>query len=130
MATAFELLGLDPNDIEVIEANEDFDELADFIRMLVKLRKEKGVKQREIAARMGTKQSVVSDLERVAGNPTIRSLQRYVRALDCQLGLRVRAHDGWRDATSFRASTSRQVSTTSPRLRPVMDTAGGWALAA
>lgn len=129
MATAFELLGLDPADMEVIEANEDFDDLADFVRTLVQIRKEKGIKQKDLAKAMGTSQSVVSDLERVGGNPTVRSLQRYVRALGCRLGLRVRHEFGWQDAATFHAAKSPIAVSNARNVRPARDTFGKWDLA-
>ena len=89
MTNAFDLLGLDREDPEIATAVEDFDELADFILMLVKTRKDRKISQKQIAAAMGTTQSVVSSIERIGGNPTIRTLQRYARALDLRVVLAI-----------------------------------------
>jgi ribosome-binding protein aMBF1 (putative translation factor) len=81
----FEITDIDPADPEVIAAGEDFDDFANLITSLVSTRKDRGLSQKKIAAIMGTKQSVVSDLERVGGNPTIRTIQRYARAVGCRV---------------------------------------------
>src|SRR5690554_8191431 len=84
----FEITGTDQNNPAVIAAGEDFDDFANLITALVHTRKVRGLRQREVATIMGTKQSVVSDLERVGGNPTIRTLQKYARAIGCRVKLR------------------------------------------
>ncbi len=79
-------LGLDAGDSEVQEAWEDADAAAQLVRTLVEARRQLGISQREVAVRMGTTQSAVSDLERTAGDPRLSTLQRFGRAV----GLRVR----------------------------------------
>lgn len=83
----FEITGIAPEDPEVIAAGEDFDEYANLIVALVSVRKSRGIRQRDVARAMGTKQSAVSDIERVGGNPTVRTLQRYARAVGCRIRL-------------------------------------------
>lgn len=94
----FEITGTDLEDPEVIAAGEDFDEYANLIRVLVSVRKGRGIRQRDVARAMGTKQSAVSDIERIGGNPTIRTLQRYARAVGCRVRLLPSSQDegaGW-----------------------------------
>lgn len=85
----FELLGLDPDDPEVIDALDDDADLANLMRCLYQLRTAKRLTQAEVAARMGTTQSAVSDLERTAVDPRISTLQRYARAVEASLKCRV-----------------------------------------
>ncbi len=103
MASAFELLGVDPHDPEVAAGVEDFEELAHFVGELVRLRIQHGLKQRAVAEAMGTTQSVVSKLETVGGNPTVRSLQRYARAVGYCLELSARpasaSAGSWQEAS-------------------------------
>lgn len=87
----FEITGTDPDDPRVLAAGEDFDDFANLITALVLARKSQGLRQRDVAEIMETKQSVVSDLERIGGNPTIRTLQRYARAVGCRVRLVAKA---------------------------------------
>ena len=102
----FEISGLDPNEREAVEAGRDFDELANLIVALVSVRKSRKLTQSAIAERIGTTQSAISDLERVGGNPTIRSLQRYARAIGCELRMRASgpALDDWTASGTFLAT--------------------------
>lgn len=100
----FELLGLDPDDPEVEAALEDDADLANLMHSLYEFRLSRGMTQAEVATRMGTTQSAVSDLERTAVDPRISTLQRYARAMDASLKLRVVATSKvWGQATRFRA---------------------------
>ncbi|WP_371875913.1 helix-turn-helix domain-containing protein [Pseudarthrobacter sp. SSS035] len=40
---------------------------------------------------MGTSQSTVSEFERLGGNPTLFTLQRYARSVDAELVIQVKA---------------------------------------
>lgn len=89
-------LGFDPDDQHVVETREDVVALMDLVYRLVELRKEAGLTQAQVAARMGTTQSAVSDFERLGGDPRQSTIQRYARAVDArlELGLRRRATSG------------------------------------
>lgn len=82
-----ESLGIDPQDPEVVEAAEDFNEFADLMSALVARRRALGKTQTEVAREMGTKQSAISAIESSSANPSIQRLQRYARALGVQLKL-------------------------------------------
>lgn len=82
-------LGLDPRDPEVIDAREDDASLAELMRRLNDIRAHHGLTQKAVADRMRTTQSAVSDLERTAGDPRIRTIQRYARALNASLRWKV-----------------------------------------
>jgi ribosome-binding protein aMBF1 (putative translation factor) len=60
-------------------------------RMVRELREARGLSQRELAARMGTTQSVVGRLEAGGSRPTIVTLDRVAQALGVRL--EVRFHD-------------------------------------
>jgi DNA-binding XRE family transcriptional regulator len=72
-------------------AYEDAAARSALLRALVEQRGEHGVSQGEVAARMGTTQSAVSDLERGATDPRLSTLQRYARAIGCALHLVLKA---------------------------------------
>lgn len=55
------------------------------VQALVHRRAECRLSQAEVAARMGTTQSAVSDLERGATDPRLSTLQRFARAVNCQM---------------------------------------------
>ena len=90
MGIVLESLGIDRNDPEVTAAREDFDEYADLVLALVARRKALGITQKQVAAAMHTGQSAVSAIEATGGNPTIRRLQRYARAVGARLILDAR----------------------------------------
>lgn len=83
-----ELAGHDPQDPAVLGAKEDFERLAIYVDTLVDLREAASMTQTEVAQRMGTTQSAVSDLERTGSNPRIDTLQRYARAVGHPLRFR------------------------------------------
>ena len=55
------------------------------IEMIIKKRMEKGLSQKELARKIGTKQSAISRLESGTYNPTLSFLQKVVEALDAKL---------------------------------------------
>lgn len=58
------------------------------IEAILQARKEKGMRQQDLAKKVGTKQSVISRLEAGGTNPTVSFLQRLARALDTRLEIR------------------------------------------
>lgn len=58
------------------------------IKVVLTARKEKGLTQRELAEKIGTKQSVISRLEIGRTNPTISFLQKIAKALNNRLEIR------------------------------------------
>ena len=56
---------------------------------LAKKRRELGLSQTEVAARMGTSQSAVARLERGDADVRLSTLQRYAEALDRQVGFTI-----------------------------------------
>jgi len=55
------------------------------IEMIVKRRVEKGLTQKELAKKIGTKQSAISRLESGTYNPSLSFLQKVGEALDTKL---------------------------------------------
>ena len=55
------------------------------IEMVIKKRIEKGLSQKELAQRIGTKQSAISRLESGTYNPSLSFLQKVGEALDVKL---------------------------------------------
>lgn len=58
------------------------------IEAILQARKEKGLRQLDIARKIKTKQSVISRLEAGRANPTVSFLQRLASALDTRLEIR------------------------------------------
>lgn len=76
-----ELLG-DP------EVKKEYDRLGPeftVISQLIELRAKKKLTQKELAKKLGTKQSAIARLESGRGNPTLEFLQKTARALDKKL---------------------------------------------
>ncbi len=76
-----EALGVDPKDPRTTAMAEDFNNFEDFIVLLSEKRKAAGLTQTAVAKILETHQSVISDFERLGGNPTIETIQRYARAV-------------------------------------------------
>lgn len=55
------------------------------IRAIIKARVSKGVTQKDLAEKIGTKQSVISRLESGKANPTLAFLKKLAKALDTRL---------------------------------------------
>ncbi len=55
------------------------------IEMIIKKRIEKGLSQKELARKIGTKQSAISRLESGTYNPSLSFLQKVSEALDAKL---------------------------------------------
>lgn len=95
-----EIAGYSEDDPEIIAGLEDADEFARLIDTLAAHREALGITQAEVAKRMQTTQSAVSRTEATGGNPTIRRLLSYARAVGMRLHLRasVVTQDGWMEA--------------------------------
>ncbi len=61
------------------------------IEMIIKKRIEKGLSQKELARKIGTKQSAVSRLESGTYNPSLSFLQKVSEALDVKLKISLAA---------------------------------------
>lgn len=68
----------------------------DLRKYLADVRKRRGLSQAEVARRMGTSQSAVSELENEATNPTVGTLAAWATALDVELTFQVAAVHAFR----------------------------------
>ena len=60
------------------------------IRAMIEARIKKGITQKKLAAKLKTKQSVISRLESGRGNPTVRFLQKLAAAFNTRLEINFR----------------------------------------
>ena len=58
------------------------------IGSLIEARLKKGLTQKALAERIGTKQSAISRLERGASNPSLSFLKRLAEGLGCRVSIR------------------------------------------
>ena len=72
-------------DKEIKQAYERLEPEFAVIEMIIKKRIKEGLSQKELAQKIGTKQSAISRLESGAYNPTVSFLQKVVEALDAKL---------------------------------------------
>ena len=91
----FDLVGLDADDREAQEAVADARSASELIIALARLRHDAGLSQKGVAERMGTTQAAVSELERVATDPHVSTLQRFCRAVGAKLNFIVTLDGGW-----------------------------------
>lgn len=78
------------------EARAEYEAQADEFEMareLIAARARAGLTQGEVAARMGTTQSVVARLEGGKVVPSLRSVQRYAHAVGCRAMVRLEYAD-------------------------------------
>jgi len=73
---------------EVREEYENLKILYDIKREVIKLRLENGLSQKELADRIGTKQSAISRLESGEYNPSIEFLNKLAHALGKELKIK------------------------------------------
>jgi len=71
-------------------AYEDAQTRTELLASCIRLRKEAGRRQADVARAMGTTQSAVSDLEAGATDPRLGTLQRYARAVGARLDVALR----------------------------------------
>lgn len=58
------------------------------IRAILEARMKKGLTQKELARKVGTKQSAISRIETGVGNPSLQFLKKLAAALDAKLQIR------------------------------------------
>lgn len=75
---------------EVRKVYEDIGPEFALIRTLIHKRVERGFTQKELARRVGTKQSAISRLESGAYNPTIGILRKVAKALNADLNVSIK----------------------------------------
>ncbi len=59
------------------------------IETIIKKRHKRGITQKQLARKIGTKQPVISRLERGTYNPSIKFLHRVADALDAELSVKI-----------------------------------------
>ncbi|MGV9265517.1 helix-turn-helix domain-containing protein [Kitasatospora sp. NPDC003701] len=72
------------------------------------MRRKRGLSQQDVAERMGTTQSTISNFERVGGDARYSTLQRYARAVGVRLHSMV-GHPGAALAPAWRLATEVPV---------------------
>jgi transcriptional regulator with XRE-family HTH domain len=104
-----EIAGYDAEDPEILAAMADAETYAAFMAALVNFRRTSHLTQADVASIMGTKQSVISELESSTSNPRVRTLFKYARAVGSGLRFRtpVLAVNGF--ATARTASTAGNI---------------------
>ena len=81
-------------DPEFVAAYRAFDPEFQVARQVIKLRLERGLSQKQLAAKAGTAQPNISRLERASINPSLQFLQRVAQALDAEIEIRFRSVEG------------------------------------
>lgn len=72
------------------DALQDAELRSDLLDSLVARRHELGLKQKQVATEMETSQSTVSEFENGGADPYFSTLQRYARAVDAEIVVRLR----------------------------------------
>ena len=76
------------NLLKIKKVEENYEKLGtefSLIEMIIKKRNEKGLSQKQLARKIGTKQSAISRLESGKYNPSVSFLQKVSDALDAKL---------------------------------------------
>ncbi|MDR0272652.1 MAG: helix-turn-helix domain-containing protein [Clostridiales bacterium] len=79
---------------ETLDADEELKEVWDNSRMeyavlgdLIRIRKQKGLSQVELAEKTGNKQQVISRIENKENSPTLKTICNILKALDYEIKL-------------------------------------------
>lgn len=104
------LLGLDMDDPEVAALGVATARDMDLIERLVQVRHDRGLTQREVAARMECSQPNVSAFERVGGDPHLSTLRRYANAIGAHVRWDV-VVDGGSTGGAIRIATRKLPAT-------------------
>ncbi len=96
------------------EVKAEYDALAEEFALLDELlraRRQAGLTQAEVAARMGTKTPAVARLEAGGGSkrhsPSVATLRKYARAVGCRLEIQLRPAEGKRSKAERGADDNR-----------------------
>ena len=76
------------SDPKVKTEYENLDVLYNIKSQIIKLREEQGISQKELAKKIGTKQSAISRLENDDYNPSVELLDKVAHALGKKLDIR------------------------------------------
>jgi len=68
---------------------EDPDPMLELQSQILELRLEKGLSQEELAEKAGTKQTIISRVERGANQPSIDTIQKIAKALDRKVKIKL-----------------------------------------
>lgn len=84
-----DMLGFNSDDPAVEQGRRHGAFIARLMDRLVGIREKYGLTQADVAARMGTTQSSVSNIERQAGDPRVSTLLRYADAVGAELDFNI-----------------------------------------
>ncbi|QTA38521.1 helix-turn-helix transcriptional regulator [Thermosipho ferrireducens] len=77
---------LDKFELRAFDEDEEYENfLIKIVSQIVKLRVEKRISQKELAKKLGTKQSAISRFENFSSNPTLKFLFKVLKALDAEI---------------------------------------------
>lgn len=93
--TEEDVLAFEAESPDLARAVADAEYRLELARRLASTRRRRGLSQAEVARRMGTTQSAVSDLEGGAHDPYLSTLQRYARAVAARVEVYLAVEDGW-----------------------------------
>lgn len=82
-------LGYDEGSAEVRKAREAAAVYASVIDSLAASREQSGLSQKQLAKRMGTTQSAVSELENASADARFSTIMRYAQAVNCEIHISV-----------------------------------------
>jgi ribosome-binding protein aMBF1 (putative translation factor) len=77
-------------DRKIAQEYENLKPRYQLISQLIEARAKKGMTQKELASRIGTKQSAIARLESGASNPSIAFLEKVTSALESKLIIQIR----------------------------------------
>ncbi|EJZ84889.1 hypothetical protein HMPREF9241_01665 [Schaalia turicensis ACS-279-V-Col4] len=86
----FDELGIDVTDEGTINAINMYSQLRQVTRDLVKIRKERGLRQQDIADELMISRQAVAKIEDPSGNPKISTLITYAIAVDAAIEIKVK----------------------------------------
>jgi len=76
-------------DKEIKKAYDELEPEFALVRMIIRKRLNQGLTQKQLAAKLGTKQPIISRLEGGTYNPSVKFLHRIAEALDAELHISI-----------------------------------------
>jgi len=90
----------------------------DLARSIIQRRLEKGLSQRQLAARAATKQPVISRLESGNARPSLSLLARVAKALDASVVVRLESHETASTRRAGARAPAPRARAAKPRVAP------------
>lgn len=118
MSSLEEILGIDPSDPEMMRSMALAEGDHQFLRGLVRLRRDLGLTQQDVAERLGIRQATVAAFERYDNDPKLSTIRRYAQVVGLLIAHKVEVDNGQLLQQDTLAWTGGWQALSNSRVRP------------